>query len=91
MPAEDAAHRSNTTNCSMLKPGLRHDLRWIEWSHKQELATNKEIGEFCLLTYNVDFPMVEKTSVAGAAADPLYKQLNEATGQPPQVELPTSI
>ena len=38
---------------------------------KQELATNKEIGEFCLLTYNVGFPMVEKTSVTGAAADPL--------------------
>jgi glutathione peroxidase len=51
---------------------------------KQELATNKEIGEFCLLTYNVGFPMVEKTSVTGAAADPLYKQLNEATGQPPK-------
>ena len=40
---------------------------------KQELATNKEIGEFCLLTYNVGFPMVEKTSVTGAAADPLFK------------------
>jgi len=50
---------------------------------RQELATNKEIGEFCLLTYNVGFPMVEKTSVTGAAADPLFKQLNEATGQPP--------
>jgi glutathione peroxidase len=51
---------------------------------KQELATNKEIGEFCLLTYNVGFPMVEKTSVTGAAADPLYKQLSEATSQPPK-------
>jgi glutathione peroxidase len=51
---------------------------------RQELASNKEIGEFCLLTYNVEFPMVEKSSVTGAAADPLYKQLYEATGQPPK-------
>ena len=51
---------------------------------KQELATNKEIGEFCVLTYQVDFPMVEKNSVIGANADPLFKQLSEATGQPPK-------
>jgi glutathione peroxidase len=50
---------------------------------KQELATNKEIGEFCVLTYQVDFPMVEKSSVVGATADPLFKQLSERTGQPP--------
>ena len=29
---------------------------------RQELATNQEIGEFCLLTYKVEFPMVEKSS-----------------------------
>ena len=51
---------------------------------RQELATNREIGEFCLLTYNVDLPMVEKTSVTGSAADPLYQQLTELTGQPPK-------
>ena len=51
---------------------------------RQELASNKEIGEFCLLTYNVEFPMVEKSSVTGAGADPLYKQLRAATGQPPK-------
>ncbi len=51
---------------------------------KQELATNKEIGEFCLLTYNVGFPMVEMTSVTGIAADLLYKQLSEVTGQAPK-------
>ena len=51
---------------------------------KQELATNKEIGEFCLLTYNVGFPMVEKTSVTGAAADPALPAAHEATGQPPK-------
>jgi glutathione peroxidase len=51
---------------------------------RQELATNQEIGEFCLLTYNVEFPMVEKSSVTGAGADPFYKQLREATGEPPK-------
>jgi glutathione peroxidase len=51
---------------------------------RQELATNKEIGEFCLLTYKVEFPMVEKSSVVGPGADPLYKQLREATGEPPK-------
>jgi glutathione peroxidase len=51
---------------------------------RQELVTNKEIGEFCLLTYRVQFPMVEKSSVTGASADPLYRQLLEATGQPPK-------
>jgi len=51
---------------------------------RQELATNKEIGEFCALTYQVDFPMIEKGSVVGADADPLFKQLTETTGQPPK-------
>ena len=51
---------------------------------KQELATNKEIGDFCRLTYSIDFPMIEKSSVTGAAADPFYKQLTETTGQPPR-------
>jgi glutathione peroxidase len=51
---------------------------------RQELATNKEIGAFCLLTYDVQFPMIEKKAVTGEAADPLYKQLREATGQPPK-------
>ena len=51
---------------------------------KQELDTNKEIGDFCRLTYSVDFPMIEKSAVSGPAADPFYKQLAEATGQPPR-------
>jgi len=51
---------------------------------RQELATNQEIGEFCLLTYNVEFPMVEKSSVTGPGADLLYKQLREATGEAPK-------
>jgi len=50
----------------------------------QELATNKEIARFCILTYAVEFPMVEKASVAGAGAMPFYKQLAAATGQAPE-------
>jgi len=50
----------------------------------QELATNKEIGSFCRLTYFVEFPMVEKTAVTGAAADPFFRQLRAVTGEAPQ-------
>ena len=50
----------------------------------QELATNREIAEFCKLTYFVEFPMVEKAAVTGADAMPFYRQLRAATGQSPQ-------
>jgi len=50
----------------------------------QELATNKEIAEFCKLTYFVEFPMIEKGTVIGAAAHPFFKQLAAATGSAPQ-------
>lgn len=51
---------------------------------KQELTDNKQIGDFCKLTYAVKFPMISKSSVTGANANPLYKQLIEKTGQAPQ-------
>jgi len=50
----------------------------------QELATNKEIAQFCRLTYAIEFPMVEKASVTGPDAMQLYRQLRAATGQAPQ-------
>jgi glutathione peroxidase len=50
----------------------------------QELATNKEIGNFCRLTYFVEFPMIEKSSVTGTAADPFFRQLRAVTGEAPQ-------
>jgi len=50
----------------------------------QELATNREIAEFCKLTYFVDFPMIEKSSVRGERASPLYRQLAVATGEAPR-------
>lgn len=51
---------------------------------RQELASNQEVGDFCRMTYGVKFPMAEKSSVAGDAANPFYKRLAGATGQPPQ-------
>ena len=50
----------------------------------QEPKGNKEIAEFCFDTYGVKFPMFAKTTVVGANAHPLYKQLAAATGQPPR-------
>lgn len=50
----------------------------------QELATDREIADFCKLTYAVDFPMISKGSVKGANAILLYRQLHAATGQTPQ-------
>lgn len=51
---------------------------------RQEPGNNKQIGDFCKLTYAVKFPMVEKSSVAGSTANPLYQQLIKQTGQAPQ-------
>jgi glutathione peroxidase len=50
----------------------------------QELATNKEIAEFCKLTYFVEFPMIEKGSVTGPSANDFYKQLAAAAGTTPR-------
>jgi glutathione peroxidase len=50
---------------------------------KQEPGNNKQIGDFCKLTYSVKFPMVEKTSVTGKTANPFYQQLIAKTGQSP--------
>ena len=51
---------------------------------KQELTDDKQIGDFCKLTYAVKFPMAAKSSVTGPNANPLYKQLIAATGEAPQ-------
>jgi glutathione peroxidase len=50
----------------------------------QELATNKEIAEFCKLTYFVEFPMIEMGSVTGPAANDFYKRLAAAAGTAPR-------
>ena len=47
----------------------------------QEPGTNKEIKEFCQLTYGVNFDMFAKIDVNGKNADPLYKFLkSQASG-----------
>ncbi|MDP1658594.1 MAG: glutathione peroxidase [Methylotenera sp.] len=51
---------------------------------KQEPGNDKQIGDFCKLTYSVKFPMMTKSSVTGANANPFYKQLIAKTGQQPQ-------
>jgi len=50
----------------------------------QEPGSEKSIKEFCRLTYGVKFPMYEKTSVIGSAADPLYKALAKASDDTPR-------
>src|ERR1700745_2261565 len=47
----------------------------------QEPGNEKEIMEFCSLTYDVKFPMFAKIKVNGDDAHPLYKYLkNEEKG-----------
>ena len=50
----------------------------------QEPGTNHEIAEFCRLTYGVQFPMFEKTSVSSLKSNPLYATLLARTGETPQ-------
>jgi glutathione peroxidase len=49
----------------------------------QEPGSEKQIEEFCRLTYGVKFPMFEKVHVTGAQATPLYRELAAATGEEP--------
>ena len=49
----------------------------------QEPGSEKEIQEFCTLTYGVKFPMFEKVMVTGDNATPLYRSLTQATGTAP--------
>lgn len=51
---------------------------------KQEPGTNSEVADFCERTYQVKFPMLEKTSVIGAEANPVYEALFKATGERPK-------
>ena len=51
---------------------------------KQEPGTNQEIAEFCRLTYGVQFPMYEKSSVTDLKSNPLFTELAARTGKAPQ-------
>lgn len=50
---------------------------------RQELNSDKEIGDFCKNTYKVEFPMATKSVVSGPNANPLYKALKQKTGVSP--------
>ncbi|MBT8048258.1 MAG: glutathione peroxidase [Xanthomonadales bacterium] len=49
----------------------------------QEPGSEEQIEEFCRLTYGVEFPMFEKTSVKGSAAHPFYNALADSAGTYP--------
>ncbi|MEE4216161.1 MAG: glutathione peroxidase [Xanthomonadales bacterium] len=49
----------------------------------QEPGSEEQIEEFCRLTYGVEFPMFEKTSVKEANAHPFYAALADAAGTYP--------
>lgn len=50
---------------------------------EQEPGTNKEIAEFCRLTYGVKFPMFEKSSIKSIKTNPLFAELVSRTGEAP--------
>lgn len=50
----------------------------------QEPGSNKEIAQFCRINYGITFPVFAKTSVVGAKANPLFRELASRTGQPPR-------
>jgi glutathione peroxidase len=50
----------------------------------QEPGTNEQVADFCERTYQVKFPMLEKTAVTGKDANPVYQELTAKTGQPPK-------
>jgi glutathione peroxidase len=50
----------------------------------QEPGMNKEIAQFCQVNYGITFPMFAKTSVIGANANPLFRELAAKTGKPPR-------
>ncbi len=50
----------------------------------QEPGDEKQVQDFCRLTYGVQFPMFAKSHVKKANADPLYRTLGELTGTYPR-------
>ena len=49
----------------------------------QDPGSEKEIKEFCTLTYGVKFPMFQKVHVKGNDATPIYKDFKAVTGDVP--------
>jgi glutathione peroxidase len=51
---------------------------------EQEPGKGKEIADFCFNTYGVKFQIIEKSTVIGKSANPLFTDLAKATGTPPR-------
>ena len=49
-------------------------------SFRQELATAKQVKEFCAVNFSLDLPMADLTDVRGRNAHPFYKWVREETG-----------
>ena len=50
---------------------------------RQELGSAEEVKEFCELTYGLDLPMTDISSVRGGAAHPFYQAVKAETGFEP--------
>jgi len=50
----------------------------------QESGSNQQIADFCENTFGVKFPMFAKSSVKGADASPLFRQLAQLSGTAPR-------
>jgi glutathione peroxidase len=51
---------------------------------EQEPDSNKEIADFCRMTYGIKFPMMAKTDIAAPKTHPFYKQLIAKSGAAPK-------
>jgi glutathione peroxidase len=54
----------------------------------QEPGSDKDIAQFCSMTYGVKFPMFSKTSVTGSGKHPLYADLSRISGVEPAWNFP---
>jgi glutathione peroxidase len=50
----------------------------------QEPGSNKEIADFCRMTYGIKFPMMSKTDIAAPKTHAFYKQLIAKSGTAPK-------
>src|SRR5574343_114867 len=50
----------------------------------QEFDNAEDTAKVCYLNYGVTFPMLDKSSVKGASANPFFQSLIQATGKPPK-------
>lgn len=50
----------------------------------QDPGSEQEVKDFCKLTYDVQFPMFEKTHAGKETASPIYKVLGEMAGEYPK-------